>query len=156
MVLEILQEAATSSLFTLLKFAAILIPLMIGLEYLEHFGLLNRISSLFEPFFRLLTFPKQAVFPLVVGLFVGLLYGAAIIIEYARNGVLSRRDVVLMGIFLGLNHSIIEDNLIFAVLGAGYFEILVIRFVVAFIVTRAAAWYLDRNAELKSSPAGRV
>ncbi len=154
MLLEILGEAASTSLFTLVKFAAILIPLMIGLEYLEHFGLLNRISAVFEPFFRLLTFPRQAVFPLVVGLFVGLLYGAAVIIEYARNGVLTRRDVMLMGVFLCLNHSIIEDNLIFAVLGAGYFEILAIRFVTAFAVTRALAWYLDRYTDLGKSPAG--
>lgn len=133
------------SVYTILLLAAILLPILILLEYIRHFSLLERISGHFRWLTRLLSLPPEALLPLLVGLFVGIFFGAAVIIEYAREGLLQKRDLLLIGIFLALNHSVIEDNLLLAALGASFPLLLISRFLLAFLVTRAAAFYLDRR-----------
>lgn len=151
MLLAILKESMMQSLYTILFLAAILLPILIFLEYVRHYSLLERISGYFSWLTRLLTLPPEALLPLLIGLFVGILLGAAVIIEYAREGLLQKRDLLLIGIFLAINHSIIEDNLLLAALGANLPILLITRFVLAFLVTRAVAVYLDKR-ELKKSP----
>lgn len=149
MLIAIIKESMMQSLYTILFIAAILLPILIFLEYVRHYSLLERISGYFGWLTRLLTLPPEALLPLLIGLFVGIFLGAAVIIEYAREGLLQKRDLLLIGIFLAINHSIIEDNLLLAALGANLPVLLVSRFILAFLVTRAAAIYLDRR-ELKN------
>lgn len=127
----------------LLLLAMIILPIMIFLEYVTYYNLLKRVSSHFEPLTRCLTLPPEAAFPLFIGLFIGIFYGAAVIIEYGNRGILEKRDLLLLGIFMAICHSIIEDNLIFAALGANLFVLFFVRLLMAFVVTRTAAFFLD-------------
>ncbi len=149
MLIAILKEGSLQSIYTILFLAAILLPILIFLEYVRHYSLLERISGYFGWLTRILTLPPEALLPLLVGLFVGIFFGAAVIIEYAREGLLQKRDLLLIGIFLAINHSIIEDNLLLAALGANLPILFLGRLFLAFLVTRAAATYLDRK-ELKN------
>jgi len=133
---------SASMLFLL---AAIILPIMIFLEYVTHYNLLKRLSSHFRPLTRCLTLPPEAAFPLLIGLFIGIFYGAAVIIEYGNRGILEKRDLLLLGIFMALCHSIIEDNLIFAALGANLFVLFFVRLALAFIATRAVAFFLPKH-----------
>ncbi|GEM_PF-6550812 len=49
---------------------------------------MNKMPAFLDRFLKYLTLPPEAVFPVLVGLFIGLFYGAAIIIQYAREGLL--------------------------------------------------------------------
>ena len=147
MVITVIQEALTRSIYTVVILAVIILPIMIFLEYISYFNLLERISSRFEPLTRCLALPPEAALPLLVGLFAGIFYGAAVIIEYSRRGLLEKRDLMLVGLFLALNHGIIEDNLLFAAMGANLLVLFVMRFAMAFIVTRIAAFCLDRKGK---------
>jgi hypothetical protein len=139
-----LLEALQSSAHTIFRLTLILIPVMIVLEYISHFSLLEKISGLLGWLPRSLTLSPKAAFPLIVGLFVGVTYGAAVIIEYTRQGSLTKRDMLLCGVFLALNHSMIEDNLLLVSLGANLWVLFVVRFAMAYAVTRTLALYLDR------------
>lgn len=141
-----LREAMINSVTTVFYLTLILVPIMIVLEYFSHFQLLEKLSAFVGWLPRSLTLSHKAAFPLIVGLFVGVTYGAAVIIEYARQGTLSKRDMMLCGIFLAINHSIIEDNLLLVSLGANIFVIFAVRFTAAFIVTRALARFMDHKA----------
>ncbi len=142
---SLLLESLLQSLSTLLYLVLILLPIMIGIEYIRHYQLLEKISSSFAWLTRLLKLSPHASLPLMIGLFIGLFYGAAVIIEYAREGLLSKRDLFLLGVFLAINHSIIEDNLLLAALGANLGVLLLVRFLVAFAITRTAAFFIDRK-----------
>ncbi|MCW3490950.1 nucleoside recognition domain-containing protein [Dethiobacter alkaliphilus] len=142
-----LSEALTASFSTILQLAIILIPIMILLEYAKHFQLLEKLTSILEWLPRSLSMSPQAAFPLIVGIFVGVTYGAAIIIEYSRQGTLNKRDMLLCGVFLAINHSIIEDNLLLAALGANLLIILPLRFVMAYLITRSVSFYLDQKVK---------
>ncbi len=145
MLLAILQESLLGSLRTLLLLLVILIPIMIVFEYARHYHYMEKLSRYFRWLTRCLTLSPEAVFPLMIGLFFGLLFGAAIIIEYARQELISKRDLALLGIFLAMNHSIIEDNLIFTALGANLMILLVSRFILAVLATRVFAYLMDRK-----------
>ncbi|MGB9826707.1 MAG: hypothetical protein ACPLRU_08540, partial [Desulfofundulus sp.] len=77
---------------------------------------------------------EAAAFPLLTGLIFGILYGAGVIIEEARSGKLSRREIWLLNLFLGLTHAIVEDTAIFVTLGANLAVILGGRLVITVLV----------------------
>ncbi len=139
----IVQEGLTKSFWTVLVLLAILIPIMILFEYAKHYQFLEKLSRYFTWLTRWLTLSPTAAFPLVIGLFFGILFGAAVLIEFSRQDLISKRDMTLLGVFLALNHGIIEDNLLFMALGANFLVLLISRFALAFAVTRALALWLD-------------
>ncbi len=143
--LEILVEIITSSALTLGNLLIILIPIMIGIEYANRYNLLEKMSVTLGWLPRSLTLSPKASFPLLVGLFIGVFFGAAVFIEYSRKGLLTKRDMLLCGVFLAFNHSIIEDTLIMGAVGANVLILFPLRFVTAYAVTRTAAYYLDRR-----------
>ena len=57
----------------------------------------------------------------------------------------------MIGIFLSIGHSLVEDTLIFSAFGANPLLIILIRFSLAFLITRLAAVVIDyfssRNRE---------
>lgn len=140
-----LLDGLFQSLSTLTFLILILLPIMIILEYIRHYQLMEKISSSFRWLTRLLTLSHHASLPLIIGLFIGLFYGAAVIIEYSKEGLLSKRDLFLLGIFLAVNHSIVEDNLLLTALGANLGVLLVVRFIMAFVITRTVAYIIDRK-----------
>jgi hypothetical protein len=153
MLLNILQEGLTKSFWTVLILLAVLIPIMILFEYARHYQLLEKLSRYFNWLTRWLTLSPAAAFPLVIGIFFGVLFGAAVLIEFSRQDLISRRDMTLLGVFLALNHGIIEDNLLFTALGANFLMLLISRFILAFTVTRVLAFWLDsRNPTAKAGP----
>lgn len=144
--LHIIRESLVRSGATLLLLVAIILPIMILLEYLTYYNLLKRLSSYFEPLTRCVDLPPEAAFPLFIGLFVGLFYGAAVIIEYGNRRILEKRDLLLLGIFTAICHSIVEDNLIFAALGANLYVLFFVRLLIAFAITRTAAYFIPRSS----------
>ena len=78
-----------TSLWLSLKVVALITGLMILQRLLEEFGILKWISSLLGPGMQLLGLPRQVAFLWVVGNTLGLAYGSAVLMDYARQGKLS-------------------------------------------------------------------
>jgi len=136
---------------TIFFLALILIPVMVLVEYASHFRLLEKVSVYFSWLPRAFAMSPEAAFPLIVGMIIGVFYGAAVIIEYANQGILSKRDMMLCGVFLAINHSIFEDNLLFASMGANIVLIFPLRFLMAFFITQGFAAWLDRSEARKAA-----
>lgn len=79
-----------------------------------------------------------------VGLFLGVSYGGGLLIREARAGHIPQRQILLSCIFMGFAHSVIEDTLIFAALGADLWAILAGRIVFAIAATALIAAVLAR------------
>lgn len=149
MIWEIIQEAAVKSFSTLLLLTVILLPLMLLFEYARHYGVLERVSARLSWLSRWLTLSPEAALPLLLGMVLGLFYAAAMIIEYGRQGLLTRRELKLTGIFLAINHGVFEDNLVFAALGADFFFLFFFRLVAAIAITRLAACLIPYESSEK-------
>lgn len=134
-ILHILYEGFVGSFLTVLKIAVIVFPLMVAMQFFEELKLLDKLSSAFAPFTRLLGVSNQASLPLLAGLFLGMSYGSGVIIQSARTGKITKRDCYLVVIFLAICHSLFEDNLIFVAIGADPVIIFFGRFLLALMVT---------------------
>ncbi|MFO8191426.1 MAG: nucleoside recognition protein [Bacillota bacterium] len=148
-VINLIFQTAAESLLSIGRIALYLIPILILIELARYFQIIEKITGRIKGALNFLTLPQEAAFPLLGGMFFGIILGSALIIEYAREGYLKKRDFMLIGIFLSISHSIIEDTFIFAVFGANPVVLLGVRTILAILITRGAAFLLDRLAARK-------
>ena len=77
----ILREMLTGSLSTIISVMKVLIPLMIIVEILMVYKVIERLAGSLEGIGRILGMSRNAIFPLLVGVVMGVTYGAGTIIE---------------------------------------------------------------------------
>lgn len=135
MFLEIIQEATIDCYHTISKIALIVIPLMIFLRWTRESKILDKATNYLQNFTQKIYLSKEAAFPLLVGLFFGISYGAGVIIQATKEGNLTKEDSYLINVFLAICHSVVEDTFIFLALGASVGIILGLRITLAIIVT---------------------
>ncbi|MCL6476890.1 MAG: nucleoside recognition domain-containing protein [Peptococcaceae bacterium] len=128
-------DAARGSLKNVLIMAGIIIPIMVFLEIARDMKLLDRFSRKVAPLMKVFGMSSEASFPMLAGFIFGISYGAGVLIESARSGRLSRRDLFLVFVFLSVCHAIIEDTALFLAVGANPLIIIVGRLIMAVIVT---------------------
>ena len=75
----------------------------------------------------------NTAFSIIIGQTLGITYGAGILLREAGRGSLSRRDIFFIDTFLMISHSSIEDVLLFALFGANFWVILLLRLVAALV-----------------------
>nr|WGD62414.1 nucleoside recognition domain-containing protein [Bacillus subtilis] len=137
--LGMLAEALTKAGLGVLRLAAIVIPLMIIIQFLRDLGWLHRFSKWLSPFTRLIGMNKNTSMTMVAGLTIGLAYGAGVMIKAVEDDGVSRRDMTLAFIFLVACHAVVEDTLVFIPLGIPVWPLLVIRVTTAVLLTMAIA-----------------
>ncbi|WP_252187871.1 nucleoside recognition domain-containing protein [Anaeromonas frigoriresistens] len=147
--LQYFGESISQSFSSILTISKVIIPLMIAMEFLKEYKIIDKLSNLLSPLSRLLGMSKKTIFPLVVGLTLGLAYGAGVIIQIAKEGKLSKKDLYLLLIFLVACHSVIEDTLLFVAMGANGWLLLSFRIVVALILTILASKNIDKILSIK-------
>jgi hypothetical protein len=146
--LSILTEAALGSFNSIKQIAFIVIPLMIFMEILKDMGVLDRMAQLFSPLVKIYGMKKEAGFPLVIGIVIGLSYGAGIILQSAKEDKLTRRDLYLLTYFLVAAHAVFEDTAIFMAFGVNGPLILITRLVVAAVFTFLASRWIKHDTVL--------
>jgi hypothetical protein len=137
-----LWHAIVGALMLCGKLLIIVVPLVVGFEVLRYARVFRGVGQRSEPFMRCLGLQRSAVLPLFTGIFLGIAYGAGIIIRSAADGRLSKRDLFLTGLFLATCHAVVEDVLIFVVLGGDAVVMLGLRLLLALLLTAlvARAW----------------
>ncbi|MEO0114036.1 MAG: nucleoside recognition domain-containing protein [candidate division WOR-3 bacterium] len=117
------------------KIFAILFAVFLILELVQRFGLLTKGYKKIARYFRFFGFSQDAVAPLLAGIFFGIIYGAGVISDLIKQRALNKRQVLLVSVFLGMCHAIVEDTGLFLVLGANLFWLTLPRLVIAGGVT---------------------
>lgn len=135
----ILQEIVTGSFSTALNMLKILIPLMIIVEILMVYNIMEKLANKMQFFAKMMGLKTQSIFPLLVAVVMGVSYGAGTLMEINRKTPVSKKDLTLIGVFIFICHGIIETTFIFAVAGANVFVIAVIRLLIAILVTAVMA-----------------
>jgi hypothetical protein len=73
-------------------------------------------------------------FSFLAGQLLGITYGAGILFKEAASGNLNKRDILFIGTFLMVCHSLLEDPLLFVLFGANYWIMTGVRLFMACIV----------------------
>ena len=115
---------------------------MIVLALLTDARLLDRGVDFIQPVMKRLKLSGRVAFPLLAGLFLGIVFGSGVIISFANDGTLTKRDLIIVLVFLGICHSVIEDTLVFAALGANWWVLISSRFILAALAAFAVSLVL--------------
>ena len=135
-----LKETALGCADNLLQMLVIIIPLMIAMEFIKEYKVLEKLSPALSPALAFLGLPKEAVFPILAGIFFGILYGAGLIIQAAKDGSLTHKHMTLVCCFLVICHSAVEDHALFGAQGANAILLLVLRLFFAVMIT----WLINK------------
>lgn len=130
-----------NSLILSLKVVLIISGLMVIQRLLEEFGILKWLASLLKPLMTILGLPHPVAFLWLVGNTLGLAYGSAVLMDYARQGKLSGQDADLLNYHLAVSHSQLEDPMLFAILGLPVFWLMVPRIILALFVVWARRFW---------------
>ncbi|MGK2945081.1 MAG: nucleoside recognition domain-containing protein [Desulfuromonadales bacterium] len=137
--MTVFLDACLGALMLCGKLVIIVVPLMVIFEVLRYVQVFRSLGSRTEPAMRYLGLGRSAVLPLFTGIFLGIAYGAGIIIRSAAAGQMNRRELFLTGLFLATCHAVIEDVLIFVVLGGDAVVMLGLRLALAILLTSLLA-----------------
>jgi len=135
MIVDILKEGILGSAKSMYSIAIIVFPIMIGLQILKDYNILNKISNMFRFVTKIFNISSDSVFPLLVGVIFGISYGAGVIIQSSKDGDITSRDLFLITVFLVTCHAVIEDTLLFVAVGANGYFLLGIRVLSAIVIT---------------------
>jgi len=149
---EIMKEAVFGSMKSIYSMAIIVVPLMIVLQVAKDYQVLNKAADLLRSASRLLGISKTAIFPLLVGVFFGISYGAGVIIDSSREGSITKKDGILLIVFFAACHGIIEDTLIFAMIGANATVLVLIRVAAAILLTYTLSRRMDSSKAVLHKP----
>lgn len=129
----------------IMQMVIIITIIMVVLEILRSFGVIDFLNKYLYKLTRFLGISKGASLPLFIGIFIGITYGAASIIESYQQKEMTKKDVILVSTFLCLCHAIIEDTLLFMAIGANPFIIVLVRVIVAIIITLVVRFFYVRK-----------
>jgi len=118
------------------KILIIIITLMIILEIMKSYKLIDRIVHVMTPVLKALGLGKQTGFLWLTAAIFGLTYGAAVIVEETKGGNLSKDERERLHISIGINHAMIEDPALFLSLGLSLFWVCVPRLAAAIIIVQ--------------------
>lgn len=125
-------------LISTLKLVALMTVIIFSLNILQRilseFGIMDFIARLLKPIMRVLGLPENTAFLWLVANFVGLGYGAAVMLDEIGRGTLSKRDVKLLDTHICINHSNVEDLTIMSALGGIWWIMLTIRLAAAIVL----------------------
>ena len=113
-----LVGAALSGVLFSLRIAVVLVPALILYELLAPLPVFGRWGRWLGPWLSRLGMSPPCTVPLVAGLFLGIIYGAGIIIPIAEEKQVGPEELQSLGLFLCTCHAIIEDTLLFALAGS--------------------------------------
>lgn len=125
----------------------ILAVLSICLDILKVTGVLGWVITLLSPALRISGIHKDACHLTLVGLFLGITYGAGLIMREAQSNVISARQVFISCAFMGYSHSVVDDTILFLALGADIYGVFVGRIIFTVIATGFLACLVNRLSD---------
>lgn len=136
-----LGQGLQGGLILCLEIALVVVPLLFGYELAAAYGIFQRPWPRLQPLLARLGLGPGALVPLLAGLFLGLIYGAGILLSLSDEQNLPRRERLALAVFLVTCHAVVEDTAIFMLLGGSALAMLGPRVILAVGLT---AWLARR------------
>jgi len=118
----------------ILKIVLIVTGLMVLQNILTEFKITDLISKAFAPFMKIMGLSPDSSFLWVISQIVGLTYGSAIMIEAVDKKQITAQNANLLNYHIAINHSLLEDTLLFVAIGVPAAWMIGPRFIIAIIV----------------------
>ncbi|MBN1382034.1 MAG: iron transporter [Deltaproteobacteria bacterium] len=116
-----------------LKIFVIIMILLTFLEIMKIFNWIVPIVRFMSPLLKIMGLDRNVGFLWMTAILFGLTYGGAVIVEEAKERGLSKKDLEMLHLSVGINHSLIEDPPLFIVLGLNAFWLYIPRLITAIL-----------------------
>ena len=150
--MEMIRHWAWTTFRLTVKILFIIMVLLTFLELLKAFGWIHPLVRALGPFLRIMGLDEKVGFLWMTAVVFGLSYGGAIIVEEAKSGHLTKDELEILHLSIGMNHSMVEDPPLFLPMGIHPFWIYVPRLVMAIVTVRLLRLW-QRYARRLSPPA---
>jgi hypothetical protein len=135
----------------LAKIFAIIMFILTTLEVFKELDWIDPMVKALRPALRALGLSDRVGVLWMTAVVFGLAYGAAVIVEEARRGELSRDELEPLHLSIGINHSMVEDPMLFMALGLSAFWLWVPRLITAVLAVRLLMlWTRFRHARISA------
>jgi hypothetical protein len=155
---EMITDWCLETFFLTVKIFLIIMPLMILLEEMKQFNLIYHLVKLMGPLLKVMGVDRKVGMLWLTAAIFGLSYGAAVIVEEAREGHFSAEELARLQLSIGVNHSMVEDPALFLPLGLSPFWLWVPRLVAAILAVHLySLWqHVLRRRRLKTAAAAKA
>ena len=110
----------------------IIFTLITAMKLFEKSGLLKILVNIMRPFLKILGIGEKAIPITIIGMILGYAYGGGLIIQEAKSGNITKKDLFYTIIFLSLCHSFIEDSMLMIAIGGAALPVFLGRFLLAY------------------------
>lgn len=149
--LEFFRDWGLGMLLLCIKIFFILLGIMIIIELMKVFNCIERLVTILSPFLKIMGLKKEAGVLWLTGVLLGVSYGGAVIVEQAREVHLPPDQVEKLHLSIGINHSMIEDPLVFLSLGLNPVWMWIPRLLAAVLAVYIAdGWFRFKRAVRQS------
>jgi hypothetical protein len=129
----LLRQWGVDMIFLCIKIFAIIMTLMVALETMKAFNIIDHTVRIATPVFRILGLSRATGMLWLTAAVFGLSYGAAVIVEETKSKDFSREELTRLQLSIGINHAMIEDPALFLSLGIAPLWLWMPRLVAAII-----------------------
>ncbi len=128
-----------------IKMSAIIILVMLFYQLFQESKFYLILQDIINFPLKYIGFTKKSSVTMVVGLILGIAYGAGILIQDSLSGKMTYKEILLSSLFLSLCHAVFEDTLIFVAVGANGFLIIVTRIILAILIIGLLSKFLKNK-----------
>lgn len=145
-ILTVLKQSVFGSLGIIKSLVMVIIPIMIVLQIMTDYKWLEKLSTRTKWLTDFLGISKDALIPLLIGVFAGVTYGAGAIFFAREKYELSKNDIFLAMCFVIPMHAIVETSIIYWIIGVNPAGSLACRFCVALTGTLLFKWRIRKKS----------
>ena len=144
-----LSEVMTLWAWSQLKMSVVVFLIIYALmavqRLMEAYSLLRPLSLRLAPLMRFFGLPEGAAYMWLVGNVLGISYGSAVMVDLEERGIISRKEANDVNYHLIMNHSMLEDTIVFAATGISAVLLISVRVAFALVLV----WGRNEGLKLK-------
>ena len=133
-----LVEVLKGWLWSSVKLSAMIFTIIYALMFvqrlMERYGLMQKLVKPLSPIMVFFGLPRNAAYLWLVGNVLGISYGSAVMLQLEEEGKITREEANEVNYHLIMNHSMLEDTLVFATAGVSALWILSTRLLFALVL----------------------
>lgn len=137
-----------SEIWNLCQIYVLICFVMLFMRAMDYFKIKYWMGRGLAPLLRLLGISSAATSVVIIGLFMGVLYGSGAIIQSSRSGEISSGDVFFSMSFIGIAHALFEDTFLLVLIGGSLWGLLVFRFFMAISVGIGLNYFYTRKRKV--------
>jgi spore maturation protein SpmB len=124
-----LKKGVLNGLSITFLMVKVIVPCLLAIELIKHFGFIDPISRIFRPFMSFIGLPGEAALGLIAGYSINLY--AAIAVLTPLN--LSAKDITVIALILGISHSLPMETPVTRQTGVNAWVLLLVRIVLSLV-----------------------